>query len=497
MKAIDELNKDGGHPNLVAILRHNWRGRPFSFYYIDMELCDTNLHTYIHADRADFAETPAFVHKDATLSQKMLNIWNIIIQVTEGVAFIHSHKRVHRDLKPRNSTNSNCLAYVVLYSSAKNLWKIADFGTTVEGTSTHAQSTALARGTASYRAPELLAEEPMYTNKLDIWALGCILYELATGRPAFTGDWDVRSFTLSKSIIEVPNIGYPEKFQVQLSTAIDALLRKDWRERPKAPDICKKFNSYYQRISSSDSPQKEYFTDPFEPNRDDSEMIMDWKTLIRKNPANIGLLKRLADAYKREGNTDMEIAVLKDAVAKDPSSRYYQDQLTDAYSRREDANLSALGWKDIFERPEGWVVVESVRNKELNDLEYWKEQVYKKPGELHIQQSLVKAFRRLGDIDAEIATFNDLIRRFPGAWYLADRLADAYKKKGDMDEAIVSWKELVNMQPGNIWWQARLSESYKIKGDAQEELKTWRNLVSMYPDVESLQERLATAYEAQ
>lgn len=362
----------------------------------------------------------------------------------------------------------------------------------MDGTSTRAQPTSLARGTASYRAPELLSEEPMYTNKLDIWALGCILYELATGKGAFTGDWDVLTFSLKNAVIQFPESSFPKTFQVKASTAVDALLRRDWRERPKAADICAKFISYSEQSETSEA-EYESIKDPFEPRDDDSEAISDWKALVQHNPNNLGLHKRLADAYKREGNFDMEVAVLKVALSKDPSSRYYQDQLTDAYNRREDVNLSALGWKQLFEQPEDWIVIEPI-NKENADVQYWKERLYKTPGELHLQQSLVKAFRRSGDIDAEIATFNDLIRRFPGAWYLADRLSDAYKHKGDMVEAIVSWKELVNMQPGNTWWQARLAESYEIKGDIHEELRTWRELVKNHPNVDSLQERLAAAY---
>lgn len=417
----------------------------------------------------------------------------IMSHITRGVEFIHSRKQVHRDLKPRNSTFSwYQQANTVLYSSATNHWKIADFGCTVEGTSSRARSTSLARGTSSYRAPELLTEVAMYTNKLDIWAVGCILYEVATGQPAFTGDWDVRNYVVNRTNLQVPS-SLPRQFRTEVSTAVDALLRRDWHERPKASDARAKFELYCQQAPNSVTESVEITNiDPVKVAEGDSEAVSDWKTLIHKNPENLGLYKRLADAYKREGKVEQEIDVLQKAATKDPSSRYYHDQLTDAYDRRDTANLRLLGWKDLLEHHgDDWVLVD---NRD-GDVQYWKERVYQKPGDLSLQLSLVRAFRERGDIDEEIATFNDLIRKFPGAWYLADRLADAYKKKGDTAEAIISWKELVRMQPDNTWWQTRLAEAYKLQGNIEDEIAVWRGLVTRNPEIESLQDRLAEAYD--
>jgi serine/threonine protein kinase len=68
------------------------------------------------------------------------------------------------------------------------VWKIVDFGVTSEATSSRAIPTIHARGTGGYRAPEILNESPVFTNKVDIWALGCIFFELYTGEKAFHDD---------------------------------------------------------------------------------------------------------------------------------------------------------------------------------------------------------------------------------------------------------------------------------------------------------------------
>jgi serine/threonine protein kinase len=79
----------------------------------------------------------------------------------------------------------------VLYSHRQESWKLADFGTAAEGTSRRGWTTNARRGTACYRAPEVINEvRPLYNNKSDIWALGCILYKLVTKEKAFNSDWE-------------------------------------------------------------------------------------------------------------------------------------------------------------------------------------------------------------------------------------------------------------------------------------------------------------------
>jgi len=68
------------------------------------------------------------------------------------------------------------------------MWTIAHFRISTEATSTHPRTTVFSAGTAYYRAPELLSDDPIYINKVDIWALGCILYKLVFDKWSFAGD---------------------------------------------------------------------------------------------------------------------------------------------------------------------------------------------------------------------------------------------------------------------------------------------------------------------
>jgi serine/threonine protein kinase len=76
-------------------------------------------------------------------------------------------------------------------------WKIADFGIATVGTSKNLIVTQERRGTAHYSAPEILLAEasiPSYTNKVDIWGLGMILYELWTGKRPFQTSYHVMQY---------------------------------------------------------------------------------------------------------------------------------------------------------------------------------------------------------------------------------------------------------------------------------------------------------------
>lgn len=90
MRAITKLCRPGGNKNIIAVFRQG-EVQHAAFHYIDMELCDENLERYMEQ------------HNTGGNRIMMPEIWNIVMQIANGLTFIHTHKEVHRDLKPRNS----------------------------------------------------------------------------------------------------------------------------------------------------------------------------------------------------------------------------------------------------------------------------------------------------------------------------------------------------------------------------------------------------------
>lgn len=76
-------------------------------FFIDMELCDVNLHDYIHRESGDqtmahLVHEPVFVSARSSPTDHLLNTCAILSHICRGVSHIHQQGYSHRDLKPAN-----------------------------------------------------------------------------------------------------------------------------------------------------------------------------------------------------------------------------------------------------------------------------------------------------------------------------------------------------------------------------------------------------------
>ena len=99
-------------------------------------------------------------------------IWNWVIQILEGLKYLHDNKIMHRDLKCAN-----------LFLMKNGLLKLGDLNVSKIAKMGIAQTQT---GTPYYISPEIWEEKP-YDYKCDIWSVGCIIYEMCTLRPPFRG----------------------------------------------------------------------------------------------------------------------------------------------------------------------------------------------------------------------------------------------------------------------------------------------------------------------
>jgi serine/threonine protein kinase len=107
------------------------------------------------------------------------------------------------------------------------------------GTTTQAKTTMAGRGKEGYRAPELLLDsQQSYNKKVDIWSLGCILYELSVGTKPFRTDGATLQFALEKSEMIVTIVGGSGAVCRNLEALICRMLRYDFRDRPSITMIC-------------------------------------------------------------------------------------------------------------------------------------------------------------------------------------------------------------------------------------------------------------------
>jgi TolB-like protein len=102
----------------------------------------------------------------------------IAVEVAAALAYAHSKGVVHRDIKPEN----------ILLSGDQPM--LADFGIARALSAAGGErltETGLAMGTPQYMSPEQASGDPSVHPSTDIYALGCVLYEMLAGRPPFTG----------------------------------------------------------------------------------------------------------------------------------------------------------------------------------------------------------------------------------------------------------------------------------------------------------------------
>ena len=132
----------------------------------------------------DLLKANSFQGLSATLVRRFAS------QLVSGLLFLKSHHIIHCDLKPEN---------IILVNSNESSIKIIDFGSSCfddERIYYYIQSRI-------YRAPEVILGVP-YSAAIDMWSLGCIIVELSTGTPLFSGDNEAEQLF---AIMEV--LGYP------------------------------------------------------------------------------------------------------------------------------------------------------------------------------------------------------------------------------------------------------------------------------------------------
>ena len=153
-------------------------------------------------------------------------------QICEGLEYAHERGIVHRDLKPANVKETNDDAVKILdFGLAKALE--ADPSSIDVATSPTlsrmATQAGVLLGTAAYMSPEQAKGKPV-DRRADIWAFGCVLYEMLTGRMTFHGE--SVTDTLAAVIKEEPDwTQLPAATPIRVRVLLQRCLQKDPRQR--------------------------------------------------------------------------------------------------------------------------------------------------------------------------------------------------------------------------------------------------------------------------
>ena len=198
------------HPNIVR------------YYESFVEDCAL----FIVMELVDGVSLMDHINSVAEKGQKMpeAHIWQVLVQLCLALTYIHVEKGiVHRDVTPSN----------VLLDHSFHRAKLADFGLAKQK-SVDGSIMRSAVGTITYCCPEIV-QHADYTDKADIWSLGCILYTMMALRPPFEG---TNPITVASRIVEgkyepLGAVGY----SARLTELLPWLLERNADKRPSVTEL--------------------------------------------------------------------------------------------------------------------------------------------------------------------------------------------------------------------------------------------------------------------
>ncbi|XP_065827696.1 cyclin-dependent kinase 10-like isoform X2 [Oscarella lobularis] len=165
------------HENVVELIEVVV-GRELNSIFLVMKYCEQDLASLLDNMPTPFTEA---------------EVKCIMLQVFSGIAYLHKHCVIHRDLKVSNLllTDEGCV-------------KLADFGLARTFGHPPKPTTPLVV-TLWYRAPELLLGAKIHTFAVDMWAAGCILGELLAHRPLMPGTSEINQLERMIDLLGTPN----------------------------------------------------------------------------------------------------------------------------------------------------------------------------------------------------------------------------------------------------------------------------------------------------
>jgi serine/threonine protein kinase len=253
LKELDILNQLRGHPYIVDLVAVAF-GDPFQDQLAPKSRDSKSLMTPLkHRDYKD--DMVHFVmeyakygdgHRYIRSNNTSIDVLKRgMVQILLALEYIHGKGIIHRDLKPQNllifenpssPSSSGPIGPSESPGQTDVIFKLTDFGLSKPYTNQGRQTPRMV--TSWYRAPEICLEWPNYGPKADVWSLGCVFFEMVSGKPLLRVDHDVDATIVNRIFSVYPEAPSKELLTkmfryrtVSLTSQARATHRKSWRDR--------------------------------------------------------------------------------------------------------------------------------------------------------------------------------------------------------------------------------------------------------------------------
>jgi len=185
---------------------------PYVVKYFDS--FSENQYLYILMEYCENGDLSQYLKKQPQLSEEV--IWKFLIQISLGLQHLHQSHVMHRDLKALN-----------LFLTKDLNVRIGDLGIAKAMKGDDLAMTMV--GTPYYLAPEICEGRP-YSNKTDVWALGCVLYEMCARRHPFEAK---NQAELVLKIVKARYDPIPKQYSKELAEIVAMCMSKEPATRPE------------------------------------------------------------------------------------------------------------------------------------------------------------------------------------------------------------------------------------------------------------------------
>ncbi|XP_063683305.1 MAPK/MAK/MRK overlapping kinase-like isoform X6 [Bolinopsis microptera] len=191
LREIQAMRRLSPHDNIVE-LKEVLFNKKTGILSLICELMDQNLYELIRGRKSYLPES---------------DIRSYMFQLCKSIEHLHKNGIFHRDVKPEN----------VLLRAEKV--KLGDFGSCRSVFSKQPYTEYIS--TRWYRAPECVLTDGYYNHKMDIWSIGCVMYEIMTLHPLFPGANEVDQVAKIHDVLGTPSQSTLDKLRKYKSRSLD------------------------------------------------------------------------------------------------------------------------------------------------------------------------------------------------------------------------------------------------------------------------------------